>query len=338
MGAGKVPPDGFLASAALLVTMMVLAGSSYEHLERERDRRRFPQIGRSVDIGGRMLNLFCSGTGGPAVIFEASVPRPGYSWLLVKRETAKFTRACWYDRAGTGWSELGPYPRTSADSARDLHALVEAASVGPPYVLVAESLAALDAHVFTGFYPGEVAGMVLVDGVHPDLLRRLPHIRGNAAPILKYIGKPQTVASQLLNQLGVLRLIGLHRQQEEPPPAEWTASEWNTIWHLTWQPKARTALVQELPAVDRSSAQAQAAGNLGDRPLIVISPSHVPEQSRDSAVEAELQADLARLSTRGELVMVPDGKEPIQYRSAPVVVDTVRKVVAETRSLSRKIR
>lgn len=332
MRAGNVPSGGFIAAAAVLVTIMVLAGSSYEHLERERDRQRFPQIGRSFDIGGRTLNLFCSGTGSPAVIFEAGVPRPGYSWVLVQRKVANFTKACWYDRAGTGWSELGPYPRTSAGSARDLHALIQAASVRPPYVLVAESLAALDARVFTGFYPREVAGMVLVDGVHPDLLRRLPHIRGNAAPILTYIGKPQTVASQLLDQLGVLRWIGQHRQQEETPPGELTAAEWNIIWHLTWQPMARTALVQELPAADQSTAQARAAGNLGDRPLIVISPKNDSGQSPDSAIEAELQTDLAHLSIRGSQVLVPDGKEPIQYRAAPVVVDAVRQVVAEIRS------
>jgi pimeloyl-ACP methyl ester carboxylesterase len=327
MSAGKVPSGGFLASAAVLVTIMVLAGASYEHLERDRDRQRFPQIGRSIDIGGRTLNLFCSGSGSPAVIFEASVPRPGYSWVRVQREAARLTKACWYDRAGTGWSELGPYARTSADSARDLHTLLRAAPVRPPYVLVAESMAALDARVFTGFYPRDVAGLVLVDGVHPDLLRRVPQIRGRAAPILKYIGQPQSVAFQLLDQLGVLRLIGRHRKQAEIPHDGLTDAEWDTIWHLTWQPKARTALVQELAAADQSSAQARAAGSLGDRPLIVISRRRDSDQSRGSAIEAELQADLAHLSTRGSQIQLSDGNEPIQYGAAPVIVGAVQRVL-----------
>src|SRR5947209_6181962 len=99
---------------AVLILIALVTGFSYEQLERRRDRERLPQLGRSMDIGGRTLNVFCSGAGTPAVIFESSAPRPGYSWVLVQRGVARLTRACWYDRAGFGWSEPGPYPRTSA--------------------------------------------------------------------------------------------------------------------------------------------------------------------------------------------------------------------------------
>lgn len=178
---GSVPVT-ILIVGVILFVVPILSGISYEQFGRACDRDRFPQIGRSVDIGGRSLNLFCSGEGRPAVIFETrapwvssnpqdiwekGMPRPGYSWVSIQRETAKFTRACWYDRAGAGWSDLGPYPRSSSSQARDLHALLQAAPVPAPYVLVAESSAALDARVYMGFYPSEVAGLVFVDGVHP---------------------------------------------------------------------------------------------------------------------------------------------------------------------------
>jgi len=158
----------------------LVSGLLYEQVQRARDREHFPQIGRSVDIGGRMLNIYCSGAGQPAVIFESGAtwafystpkamfengaPRPGYIWVWIQSELAKLTTACWYDRAGSGWSDLGPYPRDSASQARDLHALLVAAEVASPYVLVAESSAALDARVYTGFYPADVAGLVLVNG------------------------------------------------------------------------------------------------------------------------------------------------------------------------------
>src|SRR5579859_2247950 len=182
-----------MKSTSLIVTMIFLAillvvGASYEQAERARDRERLPQIGRSVDIGGRALDIDCAGTGTPTVIFETGAPRPGYSWVYIQREVAQFTRACWYDRAGFGWSDLGPYPRTSSASARDLQVLLARAAIEPPYVLVAETLAALDSRVYTGFYPDEVAGMVLVDGIHPDLFTRLPQIRSKGAPVHKYIG------------------------------------------------------------------------------------------------------------------------------------------------------
>ena len=132
-----------------IFAIALVSGLLYEHQQRARDRERFPQIGRSVDIGGRMLNIDCSGAGQPAVIlargapwtfynpkaaFENGAPRPGYGWVWIQRELARTTTVCWYDRAGSGWSDLGPYPRDSAAQAHDLHALLEGAGVPPPYV------------------------------------------------------------------------------------------------------------------------------------------------------------------------------------------------------------
>src|SRR5882762_6714055 len=90
---------GFLLVATLVCGFVV------ERMERKRDRERIPQIGRSVDIGGRTLNIFCSGTGTPAVIFESGGDEPGLGWEQTQTEVSKYTRACWYDRAGIGWSD-----------------------------------------------------------------------------------------------------------------------------------------------------------------------------------------------------------------------------------------
>jgi len=113
----------------LLFSFAALAfiGIVYERVGEWRDRKRYPQIGSSVDIGGRTLNLYCSGEGSPTVIFESAGHTAGYSWIAIQPEVAKFTRACWYDRAGYGWSDPGPSPRTFAAIANDLHALLTAA-------------------------------------------------------------------------------------------------------------------------------------------------------------------------------------------------------------------
>ena len=140
-----------LAAATIgagVFAIALVSGLLYEQAQRARDREHFPQIGRSVDIGGRMLNIYCSGAGQPAVILESGAdwavnpavhdpktifsnggPRPGYSWVSIQRALATVTTVCWYDRAGSGWSDLGPYPRDSASQARDLHALLRAARV-----------------------------------------------------------------------------------------------------------------------------------------------------------------------------------------------------------------
>jgi len=88
--------------AALIAAVLILSGIIYEQIGRRRDRKRYPQNGRSVDIGGRTLNIYCSGEGSPAVIFEGAGHTAGYAWKGMQAEVAKFTHACWYDRAGYG--------------------------------------------------------------------------------------------------------------------------------------------------------------------------------------------------------------------------------------------
>src|SRR5271157_2059601 len=126
------------AFVVLAVLAAIAAGVVYERAERREDDKRLPRVGQAVDIGARSLNIYCSGEGGPAVILSAAAPFSGYSWIAAQRKIAKFTQACWYDRAGFGWSDPGPDPRDSTASAQDLHELLRRAGIAPPYILVGE--------------------------------------------------------------------------------------------------------------------------------------------------------------------------------------------------------
>jgi pimeloyl-ACP methyl ester carboxylesterase len=323
----------------------LVSGLLFEQVQRARDRERFPQIGRSVDIGGRMLNIYCSGAGQPAVIFDRGAPwtfsnpkemfangapRPGYGWVSIQRELAKTTTACWYDRAGSGWSDLGPYPRDSASQARDLHALLRAAGAPPPYVLVAESSAALDAHVYAGFYPADVAGLVFVNGVHPDLLIDTRPGGGRIERLPEFVGHSQDAMAQVFNQIGLYRLVP-NRSAPAPPPKGMTSSEWSVIWHLTQSSKARSALMQEIASWAQSTGEARAAGSLGGRPLIVLSAENTALTSEYRSVWMELQADLARLSARGKHVVINAANGELIYQAPDAVVEAARQVVSEVR-------
>jgi pimeloyl-ACP methyl ester carboxylesterase len=323
----------------------LVSGLLYEQVQRARDVERFPQIGRSVDIGGRTLNIYCSGAGQPAVIFERGAPwtfsnpremfangapRPGYGWVAIQRELAKTTTACWYDRAGSGWSDLGPYPRDSASQARDLHALLRAAGAPSPYVLVAESSAALDAHVYAGFYPADVAGLVFVNGVHPNLLIDTRPRGGRIERFPEFVGHSQDAMAQVFNQIGLYRLVP-NRPAPALPPRGMTSSEWSVIWHLTQSSKARSALMQEIASWPQSTAEARAAGSLGDRPLIVLSAENLALTPEYRRVWMDLQADLARLSARGKHVVINASNGELIYQAPDAVVEAARQIVTEAR-------
>jgi hypothetical protein len=127
---------GFLG----LLIALVCAGALYEAIETHRDRLRFHPPGQLVDIGGYRLHLYCTGEGSPAVILEAGGGNPWLSWYKVQPQAAQFTQVCSYDRAGLGWSDPSPKPRTTKVIAEELHTLLHNAGIAGPFVLVGHSL------------------------------------------------------------------------------------------------------------------------------------------------------------------------------------------------------
>ncbi len=315
-------------------------GAWYERAGERRDLRRLPPIGRAVDIGGRSLNIFCSGEGSPAVIFDSGAGSSGYAWSQIQPEVARLTQACWFDRAGYGWSDPGPYPRTSAAMSRELNILLHRAGVPPPYILVGHSLGGLNARVYTGMYPAEVAGLVLVDAAHEDEPRRAPtFMLGKTAP--RRLWHPIWIAAQLARRVGFLRLTA-PRIPLPADPAERTRGQ--IVQALRFQPKTIATLVD--PTSPESYREAEASGSLGDRPLIVLTrgrmqtPKTPGETDRQAAAYEqvwmhEIQPKLAALSTRGRQIIVAKSGHGIPDEAPEAVIAAVSDVLAATRSGGR---
>jgi len=157
----------FLLSAAL-------AGVAYQVISVKRERAEYPVPERLVDIGGYRLHLYCLGHGSPAVILDSGLGDSYYSWRKVQRQMAEFTQVCSYDRAGYGYSDHSPLPRRSQVFAEELNKLLVNAYIPPPYVLVGHSLGGANIRLYASSHLSSVAGMVLVDSVHPDQWNRLP--------------------------------------------------------------------------------------------------------------------------------------------------------------------
>ena len=139
-------------------------------------------VAHTFTVNGRQIYLECRGAGAPAVVLEAGlgVAAAG-TWAAVHRPLAGTTRTCAYDRAGIGASEPGEPPRTSAAMVAELRTLLAAGGVDPPYVLVGASFGGLNAQLMARRHPDEVAGLVLLDALHPDFDARFEDVMGRRA-------------------------------------------------------------------------------------------------------------------------------------------------------------
>ena len=123
----------------------------------------YTRPGHIVEADGARLNLYCTGSGSPAVIFDAGHQDWAPAWAVIQPQIAKWTRACSFDRPGYGFSPPGPMPRTSERIATELHDALHEFGIAGPYVLVGHAFGATDMRTFADLYTNEVEGMVLVD-------------------------------------------------------------------------------------------------------------------------------------------------------------------------------
>ena len=331
-----------------MTVVLIVVGVIYEQWGRRWDDRRHPQVGRSVDIGGRSLNIHCSGEGSPTVVLENSV---GYRWTPVQREVAKTTQACWYDQAGYGWSDPGPKPRTSGAVASDLHALLRAAAVAPPYVLVGASGDGFPVRVFAARHRNEVAGIVLADASHEDQYGREPRSSLGWANRL-----PAPVQAGLLSVVPVASEVGLFRLMlratrpaaTDRPPAGMTADEAQYLSFVSRLPRSFATEADVGRNWVASAEEARNAGPLGDVPLIVLTggkfvtprnPADVPEARAFHHMWVhELQPKLAQLSSRGRQIIIENSGHGIQFEAPDVLIAAIREIVGESRRASNALR
>jgi pimeloyl-ACP methyl ester carboxylesterase len=306
-----------------------------------------PPPGRLVEVGGFRLHLHCAGAGSPAVVLDAALGASSVSWSLVQPLLAATTRVCSYDRAGFGWSEAGPMPRTAGRMADELRTLLGRAGVAPPYVLVGHSFGGLVMRIFAARHRAESAALVLVDPAHPEdwvtpapkeqaRIDRGVRLCGHGARAAR-LGLARVVsllvsAGALGAARGLVSLAtrgGLSRQDEGilAPVSKLPPTARRPLAQFWTRPGFFDALGSQIGAVCVSARETLEAGasGYGDLPLITISSTD-PGEYRLRQQEA-----LARLSTRGQHVMASNSGHWIPLDEPQLVVDIVKGAVLEVR-------
>jgi pimeloyl-ACP methyl ester carboxylesterase len=251
------------------------------------------------DIGGRQLFLRCTGHGSPTVVLEGGLTS---DWYELQNQLSGFTRVCSYDRPGGpgSRSDPAPIPRTARDFVADLHALLAAARVPGPYVLAGHSNSGLFSVLYASTHPRQVAGLVLIDAVHPAYHRR-------QLALLKPLLPPEVWEAL--------------RQEAITPPPRLVDPEGIDIW--TSERQTRVAL-RRAP--------------LRPMPLVVLAhgrPESSPPGWPGEEVERlwqQLQRELAQLVPGGRLVVATESGHNIQDDQPELVLDAIGDVVLAVRA------
>lgn len=305
-----------------VAAVVVAAAALIERAAARRDGERFGPPGERVDIGGRRLHRVCAGHGSPAVWFEAGGTGCSTEYQDLQAALAATTRTCAYGRAGMGWSDDAPHDLDAGSLTDDLAALLAASGEDGPVVLVAGSAGGLTAELFARRHPDRVAGLMLIDALHSDVLAA-PSMASGAGSLWR-----RAFAARALASVGLLRWVDPYHLGRLP--ADRSEREMALKYHA----RPWGAVLRLLGSGDASRAALAAAPPLrDDLPLIVV--THDPEAGADITIpEAEwgdAQARLAARSRRGRVVTVPGAGHHPEIDAPERVAALLRALVEEVR-------
>jgi len=313
--------------------------------------------GQLVDVGGFRLNLYCMGSGSPTVVFDSGWGDWAPAWSKVQPEVAKWTRACSYDRAGAGFSDPGPMPRTSVRIAKELRTALHRIDIVGPYILVGSAFGGDNVRTFADLYMDEVAGMVLVDAdptdVEPKAMQEEEH-RGHA--------------SIPLDLRDCRNLIAEHKPLPAQPagpgqPPQTCAQRFFSrgLPEVAWSPELNAKLLEiaqtkvamydayssemEQTPADETYLQ-QHRRSFGSRPIRVLTSgnhavghleSKPPDTPKHLKYEQETTRAMTRwlaLSSNSKQIFARNSSEYIQFDEPQTVINAIRDVYDQAKPVA----
>jgi formylglycine-generating enzyme required for sulfatase activity len=309
----------------------------------------YTRPGTLLDGGdGARVSVYCLGSGSPTVVFESGFSDWAPAWAVVQPRIAEFTRACSYDRAGSGFSDPGPVPRTTERIATELHTALRSGGIAGPYILVGAAFGGDHVRAFADLFPQDVVGLVLIDADASDV--DTPENRkSDDEGIVSYVPKFRQCRDAIAAGKTDFALPPPPGRPPRPcaqgffrglPEPEWSDALNATILDLArhkvamWD--ADISEMEQMPA-DEVWLQ-QHRRTLGSTPVRILTSGnhgvgHLDRPPAMSLAHLKYEYDRALaqsrwlgLSSDAQQIFVTNSSEYIQFDQPDVVVDTVREV------------
>lgn len=331
-------------SLCVILPSAAMVGIVYEAMNAQADNKQFPPPGTLVDVGGHRLHAQIIGDGPNTVVLDAGLGGTSLDWSLITSEVSKFARVVVYDRAGMGWSDLGPMPRTSDRIADELWTLIDGLGIQEPVTLVGHSFGGYNVRMAQRQRPTQVAAIMLIDASHEDQTRRLPSLGWKWELRDRY----QSKVYGWLAHIGVIRFL-IDRRGPKILPTDMQKLPSEVIERIL----AFTARPQTFQTIYSENRNLEKSGNmllsgntsLGDLPLAVLTagknfePDAWPEGAPLEEAERvwyELQNEEAALSSRSTHQIVEDSAHYIHIDNPELVTSALRHLLDQISSTDVK--
>jgi pimeloyl-ACP methyl ester carboxylesterase len=304
----------------------------YQTAATEADQRNYSPPGILVNVDGHKMHIYCVGQGSPTIVLDHAGGGSSVDWSLIQPKLAEHTRVCAYDRAGFGWSDYSPAPRTMEQQVQELHSLLAGANEPGPYILVGHSYGARVDRVYAAKYTEQVAGVVLID---PGVLYDDPRYPAEAQKQIESENSMIRTAHRLAS-FGLVRLLQplMNNPTFDLPDDMRLISVSFAARTDYW--RSLSDQIDVLPGVFQEERQVT---TLGDLPLLVLSSTE--PDSATHRVWRQANRELANLSTIGSYREVEGATHySLVYRQkdARICIDGILEVldaVQKTQDLSR---
>jgi pimeloyl-ACP methyl ester carboxylesterase len=272
-----------------------------------------PYPGKLINVGTHRLHINCTGEGSPSVIIDSGIGGFSLEWFKVQNKLSNDVKVCSYDRAGYGWSDPGPTPRTTARISRELRVLLSEAEIPAPYVLVGHSFGGYNIRYFASDYPDLVAGMVFVDASHPEQF--------NTEEFKREKSKSSVSVHKNSTRIRILRPVISNNYPREKV---------HTAYRLMSSFKAKMTLINESNFMDLSAKQvtSHSIQQPYTFPVVIITRgkrvwAHNEMGDRREQKWAKLQNDLENLSVNPKHLMAYNSGHVVHLDQPKLVTDNI---------------